>query len=262
MTVNPFEKHGIDHLSPGSLRLFKECLPVWIGKYMLRAPDEAGPAAWRGLSVEAGVDRLLFGYDGTVALAATKDKWDTLAQGQIDPDCVKEYEALPDFLVQAGVAYGGKPVPLQRQARITLDVPSLPVPLVGFCDYLWPDHGDDLKTTWRMPSSPDPAHVEQMSCYSMFHGVPFNLTYVTPKKWTRYEITPGMAAEAWDRVVEAAHAVGSFLAHVNDAYDALSMLSPDYTSYYFRPAMAEAVRAAKAARVTPGEPRKPTLELV
>lgn len=246
---DPFERHGIDHLSPSSLRLFRDNAAVWVGKYLLRAPDEVGPGAWRGQAVEAGVDRLLYGMDGGAALEAMQQKWDAQAQGIIEPDAVKEFDALPDFLIQARIAFDGLPMPLQRQSKIELNLPGISVPLVGYCDWLWPDRGTDLKTTWRIPSTPDPSHVEQVSCYSMFHGVPFDLTYVSPKRWTRYEVTPSMAGEAYDRVIETAQAVRSFLSHVENAHDALSMFAPDYSSYYFRPAMAEAVRAAKAVRV-------------
>ena len=148
---DPFEKHGIDHLSPSSLRLFRDAPAVWIGKYLLKAPDEAGPGAWRGQAVEAGVDRLLFGLDGGAALEAMQNKWDEQAQGIVDPDAVKEYDALLDFLVQARTAFDGMPVPLQRQAKIELTLPGISVPLVGYSDWIWPDRGTDLKNQLAHP---------------------------------------------------------------------------------------------------------------
>jgi hypothetical protein len=237
---------------------------VWIGKYMLKAVDEAGPGAWRGRAVEAGVDRLLFGFGTETAYAAMCQQWDLDAQGVVDPDAEKEFEALPDFLTMAGVAYGGLPMPLQRQAKVELSIPGISVPLIGYADWLWPDHGSDLKTTWRIPtaSGPDAAHVEQVACYSLFHGVPFDVTYVSPKKYTRYEVTSQMANEAWNRVIECANAIRSFLAHVTDAYDALSMFSPNLDSYFFSPAMAAAVKEAKGRRILPAEPCEPQLKLV
>lgn len=246
---DPFEKHGIDHLSPSSLRLFRDAPAVWIGKYLLKAPDEAGPGAWRGQAVEAGVDRLLFGLDGGAALEAMQNKWDEQAQGIVDPDAVKEYDALLDFLVQARTAFDGMPVPLQRQAKIELTLPGISVPLIGYSDWIWPDRGTDLKTSWRIPSAPTPAHVEQVSAYSMFHGCEFNLVYVSPRRWTRYEVTSAMAAEGWDRVCEGALALKSFLSRVDNGIDALSCFSPDYQSFYFSPSMVEAVKEAK--RVVP-----------
>jgi len=250
MATDPFQKHGIDHLSPSNLRLFRDAPAVWIAKYMMQVPDEMGPGAWRGKAVEAGVDRLLYGYQPDDALQAMHHQWDLDAQGVIDPDAEKEFNALPDFLVQAGVAFQGQPIPLQRQAKMSLTLPGISIPMIGYADWLWPDCGTDLKTSWRMPNNgvADPAHVEQVACYSMFHGVPFDLVYVTPKRWTRFEVTPTEAAEAYDRVIELAHAVRSFLAHVENAHDALSMFAPDYTSYFYRPAMTEAIKSAKAVR--------------
>ena len=67
-TKDPFERFGIGHLSPSSLRLFRAEPACWIGRYMLKVPDEAGAGAWRGQAVEAGVDRLLFGFDTTEAV--------------------------------------------------------------------------------------------------------------------------------------------------------------------------------------------------
>jgi hypothetical protein len=251
--TDPFERHSIDHLSPSSLRLFRDAPAVWCGKYLLKAPDEVGPGAWRGKAIEAGVDRLLYGFDPGTALQAVQTQWDLDAQGIVDPDAVKEYDALPDFLVQAGVAFAGMTIPLQRQAKIELTLPGISVPLIGYADWIWEDRGDDLKTSWRMPNGgqPDPAHVEQVACYAMHFGIPFSLTYTTPKKWTRYEVTPSMASEAWDRVLEGALALKSFLSRVDNGIDALSCFSPDYSSFYFRPAMAEAVRAAKRVQVLP-----------
>jgi hypothetical protein len=249
-TTNPFERHGIDHLSPSSLRLWRDCPSVWIGKYMLRAPDDSGPGAWRGHAVEVGVDRMLFGMAGGLPDIAMHEAFETLAQGLADDDVEKERKALPDFYLQARIAFDGKPVPLQRQAKMTLMLPGIEVPLVGFADWLWPEYGVDLKTTWRMPNGgkPDPSHVDQVAAYSMFHGVPFHLTYVTPKRWTTFEVTRDEAAEGYERTIEAAQAVRSLLNRVDGAHDALSMFSPDYDDYHFRPAMVEAVKAAKAVR--------------
>lgn len=264
MTIDPFEKHGLTHISPSQLRMWRTNQPIWIAKNLLGIRDEVGPGAHRGTAVEAGVDRLLFGFDTTDAAKAMTAKWDELTMGVIEPDYVREQEALPEFLAQASIAFGGRSVPLQRQGKISLDVPGISIPLIGYCDWVWPDKGTDLKTTWRMPPNgqPDPNHVDQVTCYSLHYGVPFSLTYVTPKRWTRFEVTKAMAEEAWDRVIETAHALRSFLAHVESGHDAISMFSPDYSSYLFRPAMAEAVRAAKAARVLPAEPRKPQLQVV
>ena len=78
---DPFERHGIDHLSPSSLRLWRDAPAVWIGKYLLRAPDEVGPGAWRGKAVEAGVDQLLYGQQAGAAATGLEDARKAISLG-------------------------------------------------------------------------------------------------------------------------------------------------------------------------------------
>jgi len=247
--TDAFARHGIEHLSNSSLRLFRDAPAVFIGKYMLGAPDEVGPGAWRGLAVEHGLDHLLYGEDSATAIAAMKREWDRQAMGLADDKTLKEGAALEDFFVQAAVAFGGLPIPLMRQARIELPLPGISVPLIGFADFVWPDHGRDLKTTWRLPSKADPSHVEQVATYARYFDRTFHLVYCTPSRWASYEVTQAMANEAWERVVETAHALRSMLERVEDGVDALSMFAPNYDDYHFSPPMMEAVKAAKAQRV-------------
>src|SRR5262245_7421068 len=88
--IDPFEKHGLSHLSPSSLRLWRAEPAAWISRYLLRVRDDIGPAAWRGTAVEAGVDMLLFGNSPELAVTAMRTQWDFLAQGLVDPDAEKE----------------------------------------------------------------------------------------------------------------------------------------------------------------------------
>jgi len=248
--TDPFARHGIKHLSNSSLRLFRDAPAVYIGKYLLGATDEVGPGAWRGLAVESGLDHLLYGEDSTIAIATMKREWDRQAMGLADDKTLKEAAALEDFLVQAAVAFGGLPIPLMRQARIELPLPDISVPLIGYADYVWEDHGRDLKTTWRLPSKVDQSHVEQVAGYARYFDRSFHLVYVTPKRSNSYVVTRAMADEAFDRVIETAHALRSMLERVEDGVDALSMFAPDYDDFHFSPPMIEAVKAAKAQRVT------------
>jgi len=248
-------RHGIQHLSNSSLRLFRDAPAVWIGRYMLKAPDEAGPGAWRGLAVETGLDHLLYGEESATAIAAMKREWDRQAMGLADDKTLEEAAALEDFLVQAAVAFGGLSIPLMRQARVELTLPDISVPLIGYADWVWPDHGRDLKTTWRLPSKADPSHVEQVATYARYFKRDFHVVYVTPKRWASYEVTQAVANEAWERVIETAHALRSMLERVRDGVDALSMFAPNYDDYHFSAPMMEAVKAAKAVRVL----REPTI---
>jgi hypothetical protein len=246
LTNEPFARHGIDHISASSLRVFKDNLAVWIGRYLLKVPDEAGPRAWRGQAVEAGLDQALFyGASHDTAMSFVMRAWNERAQGLADDDTLKEQALLPAYLAQAMEALKDKPIPLTRQSRISITLPGIEVPLIGYTDYRWHDHGVDLKTTARIPSQASPDHVEQMSGYMMATGIPFSLVYASAKRWAVFDVTPMMAADGYDRLVESAHAMRSFLCKVEDGRDALTIVAPDYTSFYFTPPMIEAVRAAK-----------------
>ncbi len=235
--MNPFERHNIKHLSPSSLRLYREEPAAWVVRYLMGVRDEAGPGAWRGTAVEAGVDRLLFGYDKTMALASMNAKWNELAQGAADDKAMKESADLPEYLAQAQAALQGRPMPLTKQSKISIDLPGIEVPLIGFVDYQWADEGLDLKTTQRLPSSPQPAHVEQMAVYMEATGKPFSLLYVTPKKSAIYPVTADMARDAMVRVRRGAAAVRALLEKSQGSYDALSIFSPDMSTYHWSPEM-------------------------
>lgn len=235
--MNPFERHGIKHLSPSSLRLYREEPAAWVVRYLMGVKDEAGPGAWRGSAVEAGLDRILFGGALGVARAAMIERFEKDAAGVADDRAEKERADLAAYLDQAAAALKDRPTPLTKQSKISIDLPGIEVPLIGFCDYVWEAEGLDLKTTQRLPSSPQPAHVEQMAVYMEATGKPFSLLYVTPKKSALYPVTPEMARDAMVRVRRGAAAVRALLEKTQGAYDALSIFSPDMSSYQWSPEM-------------------------
>lgn len=241
--MNVFERFGIKHLSASSLRLYRDQPAAWVCRYLMGIKDEGGPGAWRGTAVEAGLDHHLFGQH-ELAMKAMYIAFEERASGVADDDIAKEREALPQFLAQARAATERHTVPLTKQSKISIEIPGVEVPLIGFVDYRWADKGLDLKTTWRMPSDPQPAHVEQMAIYAKATGLPFSLLYVTPKKWSIHEVTPTMADEAMERVHSGARAIRHMLSKVESAADALRLYSPDLDHYTWSPPLVEAYRSA------------------
>ena len=238
--MNVFEKHGIKHLSPSSLRLYREEPAAWVCRYLLRVKDEAGPGAWRGVAVEAGLDHILKGQPEH-AKKAMYIAFEERAQGLADDKVAAERSDLPLYLTQARLAFEKSPPPLKAQYKIEIEVPGIEVPVIGFADWVWQDYGVDLKTTKRLPSAADPAHIEQVAVYSEATGLPFSLCYVTPKKYAVYPVTADQARDAMVRVRRGAHALRSLLARCNSGEDALSIFSPDMASYHWS---AEMVLAA------------------
>lgn len=238
--MNVFEKHGIKHLSPSSLRTYREEPALWVLQYLHGIRDEGGPGAWRGTAVEAGMDMHLFGTSEN-ATKAMHLAFEERAAGVADTKTENERAALPQFLNQAREALKDRPMPLHRQHKINLTLPGIEVPLIGFADWVWPEYGVDLKTTMRMPSEPGAAHVEQMACYMRATGKPFHLCYVTPKKWALHEVSKEMADEAMEGVIRGARAIRQLLALVDNKDDALTLFSPEMEGYRWSP---EIVKAA------------------
>ena len=241
--MSVFAKHGITHLSASSLSLYRDQPAAWVAKYLCNAKDEVGPGAWRGTAVEAGLDHYLFGTPEH-ATKAMHLAFEERAVGVADDSVHKERMALPEFLIQARQATLGMGTPLTKQSKISIDLPGIEVPIIGYLDYRWADRGLDLKTTWRMPSTPSPNHVEQMAIYNKATGIPFSLLYVTPKKWSFHEVTSSMADEAMERVLSGAQAIRHMLSKVDNAADALKLYSPDYDHYRWSPALIEAAKGA------------------
>ncbi len=241
--MSVFAKHGITHLSPSSLSLYRDQPALWCVKYLCNVQDEMGPSAWRGTAVEAGLDHYLFGTPKHAAQAMLLS-FEEKAVGWADDNVHKERQALPEFLAQAQKATAGMDAPLTKQSKISIDLPGIEVPILGYVDYRWADRGLDLKTTWRMPSEPSSTHVEQMAIYDRATGVRFSLLYVTPKKWSLHEVTPSMVDEAMERVLSGAQAIRHMLSKVDNGTDALRLYSPDYDHYRWSPALIEAVKGA------------------
>lgn len=252
--MDPFAKHGIKHLSPSSIKLYRDQPAAWVCRYLMRVRDEAGPAAWRGTAVEAGLDHwLLFGANQEAetvyrqCVLVSQSKWDEMAQGVATDQALKEYGALGDFLKVGIAALKDFPPIISRQSKISIEIPGIEVPIIGATDYDFGDYGVDLKTTNRMPSEARADHVLQMAVYMKAKKKPFKLLYVTARKSAVYPVTEDMAKGAYERVVGAAHSIRHLLAKSADAQDALDLFAPDFSSFYWSPEMVSAVQGTQHA---------------
>src|SRR5258708_22734871 len=53
--THPFDRHGITHLSPSSLALYRAAPALWGLRYLFGVRDETGAFAARGKAVEAAL---------------------------------------------------------------------------------------------------------------------------------------------------------------------------------------------------------------
>jgi len=243
--MNPFERHGITHLSASSVNLFIAQPALWCCSYLMKKRTPVGPAAHRGTAIEAGVEAGLFDPEMPVVEAQriAAEKFHALTRLSADARIEKERETVEPSVAVALEELRQYGIPEKpeggRQRKLELTIDGVAVPVWGFLDFYWPDHGiiADLKTTGRMPSDISDAHSRQGALY-LQHGsnLQMRFAYVTPKKIAVYVLEDGPRHLA--EFVQAAQSIERLLSLSNDSELLTRCFAPDLSSFYWGDASA------------------------
>ena len=181
--MNGFTLHNIEHTSPSSLNMWASAPCAWVAKYLLGKSFSFSNAARAGtIAEEAVVNVLANGWTeekATQEAVAAYNK--ACAFGASDAD-IKRGEAIPGMISQAvaelkqygdpdlncDIIYGKR----QHKAEMLCRGDGWELPVVGFLDFYYPQHGliVDLKTTMRLPSSMSDEHLRQGAFYKGAKG--------------------------------------------------------------------------------------------
>ena len=188
--IDGFTKHGIDHLSASNINLWANAPDVWVMQYLYGKRTAMGPAPWRGICVEDAVVEILLGGKETEALDRAMEKFNSRFM-IADEAIAREADRIAP-MVQIAVAelqqYGKPEFPedeRQEKISITAKGEGWAIPVIGFLDLVYPDHGlvIDLKTTGRIPSSMSAEHQLQRAIYAKAKGnMAVKFLYVSEKK--------------------------------------------------------------------------------
>jgi RecB family exonuclease len=248
--MSAFERHGIDHLSASHINLFIAQPAMWAASYLLKKRTPVGPAAHRGTAIECGVEAALF--DPEMPITAAQDlalaKFQTLTRLSADPRIEKERDNIAPSVAVALTELRQYGVPEKpedgRQHKISIDLPGVPVPIIGYLDLLFPQHGIlvDLKTTSRIPSEMSEAHARQGAIYHAAKGNhQVRFAYVSAKKIAVYALENAEAHLA--SVVRAAKAIENLLTLSDDGELLTRCFAPDLSSFYWGDASARSLAA-------------------
>jgi hypothetical protein len=238
--MNGFALHGLEHLSATSLNLYAAAPALWVVERLLGRRVPVGAAAHRGTAVEHGVSLGLFDPALPVAeyQAAALAEFNRLAALSSDPNLGREREAIPGMVETAlGElrAYGPPTSPPAgaRQHRVEVSLPEVPVPLIGYLDFLWEGHGIvlDLKTQLRLASEISPAHARQGAVYVAGTNRQMRVCYATPKKLAVYALEDAAAPLAALRHI--ALRLERFLRLSRDPEELAGLLCPDFESFWW-----------------------------
>lgn len=233
--MNPFEAHGIEHLSPSSCNTFIASPAMFVLQKCLKRSMPVGAAAFRGTAVEHGVSLGLSGASEADAIKAAQDNFSALSALSSDPRRDKEADSIADMVKVALAELRGYGPPTSSQGHVSYEVEGLAVPLIGYYDFEWENHGvlTDLKTSHALPSAIKINHARQVALYRAARGdnLSARITYVTSKKSATYALEN--PREHIATLGKIALAVQKFLSVSSDPMELASMVVPDVDSFYF-----------------------------
>ena len=234
--MNPFDAHGIAHLSPSSCNKFAAAPALFVMEKVLHNDNLVGPGAFRGSAAEAGINMGLMDPRASIldctaeAQKVFREKvglaWSEKAQ--------EEFDLLPGFVATGLTELRPYGVPTSTQGHVSVDVPGLAVPLVGYYDWEWTQHAvlTDLKTTKQCPSKISVPHARQVSLYKKARGTSDpRVSYVTPKKSATYKLES--PEEHFKALVKIAMIIQNFLAITTDGAELAQLVCPDIDSFYY-----------------------------
>lgn len=230
--MNPFQRHGIKHLSPSSLLTYQSNPAMWVGKYMFGWRDEAGPRAWLGNAVEAGLQARLLGLADYKEHA--KNAFEAKAQGELSDEITEARSHIEPMLYQAIEAYMSDIGPIKPLYQVKCEwwIDDIEVPLIGYLDFEWPEPIDDLKTTLSCPTKARDDHLAQLGFYLRARKKnKGRICYVTPKKFNMIPVTLEETEAPFNGLIRSAKAVRHMLSMVKDRYDAVKIFAPDFGDF-------------------------------
>jgi len=240
-----FSRHGIAHLSASSLNLWATEPAVWAMERLLGHRSPASALMARGRAVEDGIHAGLLDPSLPVETCVARAVSTFDREMALTPDAKRESEraAIPGY-VEHGLGelrqYG---VPTAYQERIEIRLDDVPVPVIGFIDWRFDQHGIvvDLKTGERLPSAIPLSHTRQGAVYAKAHGnYSMRFAYVKPsagKKDGRAVVVFELDRAEVERQLAALRQIAlrleRFLALSVDPRELCGLLVPDYERFHW-----------------------------
>lgn len=244
--TNPFEAHGITHLSPSTCNTFTASPAAFVLQKCLKKTNVVGAAAHRGTAVEDGIAHGLLNPSASLSdcVDIAMEKFNTLCAFLSGDGVEKERNGIRG-MVEMGLAelrpFG---IPTSTQGAISHTFEGLAVPMIGYYDFEWEQHGrlTDLKTSHALTSKIKPNHARQVALYRAARGdnLQAMVTYITPKKRATYALEN--AREHVEALGKIGRTIQKFLSLSTDPMELASYVTPDVESFYFNdPATRQAV---------------------
>lgn len=210
---------------------------MFIIEKLLKRKSPVGCAAHRGTAAEEGICFGLVNQNASLAQCqeiAIK-RYDYLTGLSTDPNRKTERDAVPGIVSQGLDALRHYGIPSGLQKKVVYETAELPLPIVGFIDLDYEQHGRliDIKTQLKLTSSIKVEHARQVSLYK--HATSDNyeagVAYVTPKKSAIYGLEN--SRHHLNALIRIAQTLERFLALSDDPMVLAGLVSPNFSSFYW-----------------------------
>lgn len=225
----------IKHHSPSSLNLFCASPAMWVLEKVIGVRQSVGSPAHRGTAVEEGVTVGLLNPDAPLqaCIDMALKKYDTISALSGDARRQDYRDTIPAMVEKALNELRPYGIPSKTQGFVEWKPDGLELPIVGYFDYEWADHGIivDLKTTEKLPSQNKIPHARQVALYAASDNMDGRLSYVTPKKVATYRVEN--IREHRNALHQIALSVEKFLSLSDEPEFFKSITAPDLESYFW-----------------------------
>lgn len=250
--MNPFERHGIDHLSPSSLNLWAAEPALWVMERLLGRRSPMSAIAARGRAAEQGIHAGLIEPDRDLAacIEVGERAFDRDMALVPDPRRESERKNLAGYIEYGLMELRGYGVPTGAQERVEIQLNDVAVPVIGYLDWRFDQHGlvVDLKTAAQHPAAIGDSHGRQGAVYARAHdNYGMRFAYVKPspgKKDGRAVAVYEMSGDDVRRHLEALRQIairlGRFLAISSDGEELAGLMVPNYDAFYWNNATTRA----------------------
>jgi len=225
--LEPFQRHGIQHLSPSSLNLFIGSPGLFVRRYLAKIKDCGKPPMWRGTAVDRGLGVLWLGRDMDTAIVHALDAYDrevgkAITEFDYQPnDATSEQRALIPAFMSAASWWNPPSQLLASQVKVEYMLDPIPVPIEGWVDYTFDDFDLELKTGKQIQTSITAPHARQVSMYKAKRNRVSCVLYATDKKYSFLPVTDDIYQSAMREVRQAAAALHTCLSNWDNAEHAV-----------------------------------------
>ena len=243
MKNNPFEVHGIQHLSASAINQFITNPASWI----LKVSGHSGipnPAMWRGTVIDDTLSKA-FDWDMPIdkklhrSIANAEMEYEELfahhnATYNYDLDKVEaEKNNLKRYLEVALPFYSKLGKPEACQKRIEVEFEDIPVPIIGYIDLQYEGAIRDIKTTGRLMSTVPSTICRQLSLYGYAEdSVPYvDFIHVTKAKAEVVSIEITDVDKRVNELRQAALSMMNVLSYSDDINQVATLFYPDFDDW-------------------------------